>query len=418
MISSGALFLILTTASYSHALSLGLDAQLRVGRSKPVAAAWYAGWHASEFPLSQVSWDKYTYLTYSFAFPTEDPSIISLAGSAPETLPKFVKAAHQHRVGALVSIGGWAGSRFFSTAVASPQNRTKFVNAVTEFATKHDLDGIDFDWEYPNKEGVGCNAKSPNDTSNFLAFLKELRTTDVGQKLILTAATAITPFADANGNPSQDMSGFAKFLDYIALMNYDIWGGWSATVGPNGPLNDSCAAPQNQQGSAVRAVKAWSAAGVPLNKLLLAVPAYGHSFTVNKTAAFTSNDMKELALYPGFNASIHQKGDSWDDGGLDVCGVEQPAGGTFNFWAIIKSYLNNDGTPKSDVPYKFDDCSKAAYVYDKERELMVAFDDASSFAAKGKYIAQTGLAGFALWEAAGDYNDILLDAIREGSGMC
>ena len=33
-----------------------------------VSAAWYAGWHTDDFPLSDVSWDKYTHLTYSFAY--------------------------------------------------------------------------------------------------------------------------------------------------------------------------------------------------------------------------------------------------------------------------------------------------------------------------------------------------------------
>lgn len=37
--------------------------------------------------------------------------------------------------------------------------------------------------------------------------------------------------------------------------------------------------------------------------------------------------------------------------------------------------------------------------------------------AKGAYITSTGLKGFAMWEAAGDYNDILLDAIRTGAGF-
>jgi chitinase len=33
-----------------------------------VAAAWYAGWHATEgFPISDISWDKYNALIYSFA---------------------------------------------------------------------------------------------------------------------------------------------------------------------------------------------------------------------------------------------------------------------------------------------------------------------------------------------------------------
>lgn len=35
---------------------------------KPVATAWYAGWHADEgFPLEAVPWSKYTQLTYAFA---------------------------------------------------------------------------------------------------------------------------------------------------------------------------------------------------------------------------------------------------------------------------------------------------------------------------------------------------------------
>jgi GH18 family chitinase len=37
--------------------------------------------------------------------------------------------------------------------------------------------------------------------------------------------------------------------------------------------------------------------------------------------------------------------------------------------------------------------------------------------AKGNYIKNTGLAGFAMWEAGGDYYDILLDAIRSGMGV-
>lgn len=41
------------------------------GSTRPkskIAISWYAGWHATEgFPLSKVSWNKYTHLTYSFA---------------------------------------------------------------------------------------------------------------------------------------------------------------------------------------------------------------------------------------------------------------------------------------------------------------------------------------------------------------
>ena len=40
-------------------------------------------------------------------------------------------------------------------------------------------------------------------------------------------------------------------------------------------------------------------------------------------------------------------------------------------------------------------------------------------AAKGKFINEAGLAGFAMWETGGDSDDILLDAISEAiCGSC
>lgn len=45
----------------------------------------------------------------------------------------------------------------------------------------------------------------------------------MGSKLILSAATATSPFIGPDGNPVTDVSGFAKTLDYVAIMNYDVW---------------------------------------------------------------------------------------------------------------------------------------------------------------------------------------------------
>jgi chitinase len=48
---------------------------------------------------------------------------------------------------------------------------------------------------------------------------------------------------------------------------------------------------------------------------------------------------------------------------------------------------------------------------------MVSFDNAKSFAQKGAFIKSSGLAGFAMWEAGGDFHDILLDSIRSAAGL-
>lgn len=57
------------------------------------------------------------------------------------------------------------------------------------------------------------------------------------------------------------------------------------------------------------------------------------------------------------------------------------------------------------------------YVYNQCTSVMVSFDNAESFAAKGDYIKNNNLRGFAMWEAGGDYDDILLDSIRQAAGL-
>lgn len=235
-------------------------------------------------------------------------------------------------------------------------------------------------WEYPGNQGIGCNVISPNDTANFLEFLKELRQDPTGQKLVLTAAAPISPWRGADGNPSADVSEFAKLLDYVAIMNYDISGcqcystsiehnlivycfsfflAWLTYVGPNAPLDDSCAPAANQQGSATGAIKAWTNAGIPAHQLVLAVPAYGHSFIVPTQDAF-ANGSDIIAEFPAFDKNQHPKGDKWDDGeGVDVCGVQQANGGNFAFRGLIEAgMLFPNGTVAPGNDYRFDECSQ------------------------------------------------------------
>lgn len=47
---------------------------------------------------------------------------------------------------------------------------------------------------------------------------------------------------------------------------------------------------------------------------------------------------------------------------------------------------------------------------------MVSFDNARSFEAKGEFIGNYSLRGYAMWETAGDYHDILIDSTREAGG--
>ncbi|KAI0829744.1 chitinase [Trametes gibbosa] len=398
--------------------SSGSSTSSSSSKSSQVAVGWYAGYHSEDFTLKDVSWDKYSHLTYSFATTTPDVNELSLDASNAQLLPQFVRTAHKNNVKALVSIGGWTGSRWYSSNVATKANRTAFVKSITKLATKYNLDGIDFDWEYPGKQGLECNIISGDDTANFLSLLQELRADPVGKKLILTAATSITPWVDATQAPSKDVSGFAKVLDWIAIMNYDIWGSWSSGVGPNAPLNDSCATPERQQGSAVSAIAAWKSAGFPSNQIVLAVAAYGHSFHVDKSVALSGNT---LNAYPAFVADQQPAGDKWDDpvGADDGCGViSTKPGGTITFGGLVDAkYLNSNGTVAPGIDYRFDECSQTPFVYNPSTEVMVSFDDAHSFAAKGEFIKKEKLRGFSMFEAGGDPANILINSIRSAAGF-
>ncbi|KDQ60128.1 glycoside hydrolase family 18 protein [Jaapia argillacea MUCL 33604] len=385
-----------------------------------VATGWFAGWHGASYTPENVTWSKYTALTYAFAVTTPDSSVLSLADSNEAQVPQFVDLAHQNGVAAHVSIGGWSGSQYFSSAVATAANRTLFVNAVLGLVSKYSLDGIDFDWEYPSKQGIGCNIISSSDSANFLLMLQQLRSQPAGKNLTLSAAVSITPFVGPNGTPMTDVSAFAAVLDYIEIMNYDVNGNWETTVGPNAPLNDTCAT--IKEGSAVSAVNAWTAAKFPANQIVLGVAGYGHSFLVPKASAVGPSGA--LVMNPPFTASQQPSGDAWSGDStvtsttVDQCGNPVGKDGVFNFWGLIDGgFLTENGTAASGMVYTFDNCSQTPYVYNPTTQVLVSYDDARSFAAKGQFINDQQLLGFSIWEVGGDYNNILIDAISTSIGI-
>ncbi|KAF8217758.1 glycoside hydrolase family 18 protein [Mycena galopus ATCC 62051] len=416
-----------TSASVTSPPVGGIQQNANATNGDVIASAWYPAWLADDFPPSSIPWSKYNAMTFAFATTTPDVSTIALDDVSAQALQPFVSDAHSNGVSALLSIGGWSGSQYYSTAVATAANRTAFAQTILNLVTQYDLDGIDFDWEYPGKIGLPCNIVNPDDSANFLLFLQELRSQPTGVNLVLTAAVGIEPFVGSDGQPMTDVSAFSAVLDRIAIMNYDVWGSWSPTVGPNAPLNDTCAPPADQDGSAVSAVNAWTAANFPAGQescnrsqpqITLGLAAYGHSFSVAPSAAI--NSTSSVALYPDFNAAAQPLGssDTPGDTSLDPCGDPNGISGIFTFAGLISSgFLNSNGTAATGIDYVYDTCSQTPFVYNKTSQVMVSYDDATSFAAKGRFINAQGLLGFAVWDVTGDQNDILLDSLHEAMGI-
>lgn len=89
------------------------------------------------------------------------------------------------------------------------------------------------DWEYPGRQGAGCNeVDKANDAKNLLTLLQELRSAmDKKYKnKELTAAVHVRTFDTSSGN-MKDVSAFGKVLDRVNIMAYDINGAFNSTSG-------------------------------------------------------------------------------------------------------------------------------------------------------------------------------------------
>ena len=112
-------------------------------------------------------------------------------------------------------------------------------------------------------------------------------------------------------------------------MNYDVNGPWSDHIGANAPLDDSCSTLKT--GSAMSAVKAWSVAGFPHEKMTLGVAMYGHTFHVTPNNALTSTGV--INITASFDKNLQPAGDKWDSTatGVDECGNPNVVNGIFDF---------------------------------------------------------------------------------------
>ncbi|KAJ2901443.1 hypothetical protein GGI21_004691, partial [Coemansia aciculifera] len=214
------------------------------------------GYYPNWVSMPSISFDKYTHVNFAFAIPTASGG---LTYNNQGAMPGVVASLHAVGTNALISVGGWTGSGLFSSILKSPTSRSSLLTNITAYLTTYNLDGVDIDWEYPGRQGDTCNVVDVNsDTSNFLAFLQDLRalldTTFGSRNKLLTLAVRVEPF-DGPAGPISDVTAFAKVADFINLMTYDIAGTWNPTTSANAPLQ--FAAGQGPQFSVGSAINAW-----------------------------------------------------------------------------------------------------------------------------------------------------------------
>ncbi|KAJ2389085.1 hypothetical protein GGI05_003605 [Coemansia sp. RSA 2603] len=376
---------------------------------KPVTIGYYPSWKRAQ--MAGVDYSKYTHVNLAFGIPTSSGTF-SFDGDW--FLPQTVSDIHSKGAKALLSVGGWTGSNYFSNIVKDAGTRSTLISSMVNYVKTNNLDGIDIDWEYPGRLGDNCNVYDiTNDTPNYLKFLQELRAafdSNFGsrQKLI-TLAVRIEPFDTPSGYAS-DVSEFAKVVDYANLMQYDINGGWNSDTGPNAPFNFESG--KGLQASFVSAIDAWTGAGWPANQLTAGIAFYGRSTiaTVDMTKDPNNQYQPQQSVVP--------LGDSEDAPWYDVC-----AGSTANSGVWMWKHLRDQGVLTSPstaaAPWvkQWDPVSQTPWLFNPSTKQFISYDDPQSLKIKVDYAASKGLAGTMIWSMNMDYNEELISVVNAfGSG--
>jgi chitinase len=175
------------------------------------------------------------------------------------------------------------------------RSRRRFIDSVVMFIRRHELDGLDVDWEYPAQVGAG-NRFRREDKRNYTLLFQELRKRlDKEEKrldrhLFLTAATG----ASGTLLEHTEMGKVQKYLDTVNLMAYDYYEPTDdAATGNHAPLFTDPSDPKRV--SADRSVREFEQAGVPARKMVLGVPFYGHAWVKSRTS-ITASFARESAF--------------------------------------------------------------------------------------------------------------------------
>ncbi|HWZ89894.1 MAG TPA: glycoside hydrolase family 18 protein [Polyangiaceae bacterium] len=368
-----------------------------MSKSRRIVLAYIACW--AELDAQQIQAEQLTHVNYAFAciqdglvvnfmaanfdrLSAADPALAALgyqAACAKEDagvgLVRRLKAAHPH-LKALISIGGWAAEGF-SDAALTAESRERFADSALEFIRRFGFDGVDLDWEYPCSSVAGIKAR-PEDRDNFSALLRILRKKLDAQSLadgrqgapyLLSIATGAAP-AHLEG---LDIPAIAPELDFIGLMTYDLYNGWSTRAGHHANLYCSRLDPEGD--SADKAVRMFLAAGVPASKLLIGAAFYGRGMS----GVAGKNHGLMQASTPGSNLTR-----SYDEL-LSALGPPTP-------WT---RYWDNE----AQAPFLYDGTS------------FISYEDEQSVRSKARYVREHGLGGAMFWEYSNNRSGELLRAL-------
>lgn len=328
--------------------------------------AYYSGDSAALF---KYDYSRITHVIYGFGHVNSEGTFGVNREKDLRVLRELIKLKQKYpHLKTLVALGGWGGCDLCSNVFNDPIKTKKFVRSVKYFLNAHQLDGFDFDWEYPVVKGYPGHQYLPEDKENFTNVVIKLRKALGKKKIISFAAGGFINYLEK----SIEWTKIEPYLDFVNLMSYDLVGGYATVTGHQTPLYSGI--PEAE--SADKAIQYLEKINFPLKKVIIGGTFYSRS---------------------------------WENVSSENNGLYQ-SGKFLHFIDYNKSHERF--TPENGYQYFWDEKAQAAHWYSEKEKIFVTGDDKKSFKAKSDYVKKKGLGGLMFWELPLDLTENgLFDAI-------
>jgi chitinase len=344
--------------------------------ARPVIIAYVGGFRGL-VDVNAISADKITHINYAFADVKDGKAFLTDEVTDTTNFRKLNELRQKNPdLKILISIGGWTRSRNFSDAVLTTERQKIFAKSAVEIMKNYNLDGVDIDWEYPAMPGDEGNVYRREDKQNYTLMFEAIRAEldalekETDKKYLLTAAVG----GSQNFIDNTEMGKAGQYLDYVNIMTYDYQSAEQAIHHTNLYSSDK----YEGKGAADVAVKAYVAAGVPVEKLVMGIAFYGRAYSLKKDSSKGPGDPV----------------------------AEQIRGAGYTY---IKDSLVN----RNENYRYWDESARAPYLFNFYKGVFVTYDDEESVKEKCRYVLENKMGGVMFWEYSSDPKEYLLNEINK-----
>ena len=332
---------------------------------QPVFAYVYSGSYKG---FTDMAVDTIDVVNLAFARVTAD-STVDL-----RDVQSNIETIVQYRKKGIRVVLSFAGNLvYFSDTAYNSETRKKFAEDILRVINLYHLDGVDIDWEYPGyNTGRDVSVDRPNFTLMMANISKVVK--GANPDYLVTAAVP----GGRWGIDRYQVAELSKHMDYFHLMTYDFHSETAAYhhCALYSTTNTSTGS------SADYSVRVYHEAGAPYSKLVVGAAFYGRVYILSGPATTPT--------------------------GLGSTNVVS-SGNYITYTSIYNDYLLHRS---STILYYHDTEAQAGYIYSKNENKVIVFDDPASVIAKYNYTVSKNLGGLMYWENGEDATDSLLKAIN------